>query len=88
MPLDQATLEAQLTAIQAAITTALANPRPNWQVGHVRFDHQNYLKWLYDAQDQLVEQLRSIPSESIDTHENKIDAFGRDGNEYHHEENG
>jgi hypothetical protein len=86
MALDQATLEAQLAAIQAAITTAITAPRPNWQVGHVRFDHQNYLKWLYDAQDQIAEQLRSLPSESIDTHQNVVDALGHDGNEYHNEE--
>lgn len=85
MPLDLSTLEGQLAAIQAAITAALANAKPNWQVGHVRFDHQGYLKWLYDAQDQLIEQMRSIPSESIDTHQNTIDALGHDGSEYHNE---
>ena len=82
MPIDQATLEAQLLAIQTAIATAIANPKPDWAVGHVKFNHAGYLKMLYDQQTALTLQLRSIPSQQIDTHQNDIDAFGNDGNEY------
>lgn len=82
MALDQATLEAQLTAIQTAITNALANPTANWQVGQVRFDNQSYLKYLTEMQESIIKQLRSIPSESIDTVQNYVGALGHDATEY------
>lgn len=87
MPLDSATLEAQLTAIQAAITAKLAGGHiDDWQVGHVRFDNSSSLETLFKMQESVTKQLRSIPCQSIDTHQNAVDAFGHDGNEYYNEE--
>jgi len=82
MPIDQATYEAQLTAIQAAITAALANPTANWRVGQVEFNQQDYLKYLFDAQKSLIELMRMTPSESIDTVQNGVDPLGHDYGEY------
>ena len=82
MALDQTSLNNQLTAIQAAITAALANPTANWQVGQVRFDTQNYLKYLMEMQDQIVKMMRSEPCESIDTAQNYVGPLGHDATEY------
>lgn len=78
MALTQAVLEAQLTAIQAAITTALANPAPNWSVGQVKFNQTEYLQFLYKQQDALIEQLRAIPSEVITVAQNGVGPLGHD----------
>lgn len=82
MALDAATLSAQLTAIQAAITAAIANPAPNWSVGSVKFNQTEYLQFLYKQQDSLIEQLRSFPCESIDTVQNGVGTLGTDSTEY------
>lgn len=82
MALTETDLNIQLTAIQAAINTALASPTANWSVGQVRFDQQGYLKYLTEMQDSLVKQLRSIPCESIDTVQNYVDPMGHDATEY------
>lgn len=85
MAYDSTTLETQLTSVQAAITTALTNPRPDWQVGQVRMQHSQYLKMLFEQQDKLIKQLKEFPAESVDTHGNRISLFGHDLNEYHNE---
>ena len=85
MGLDQASLSAQLTAIQAAITAALANPTANWRVGQVEFNQQDYMKYLMEMQKSLVELMRSEPSESIDTVQNFVGALGNDATEYYNE---
>lgn len=82
MALDYATLDAQLTAVNAAITTALANPSPNWSVGQVRFSQGDYLKTLSEQRDALIKQLRSFPCEAIDSVQNNVGAFGNDGTEF------
>jgi len=82
MALDQTTLQTQLTAIQAAITAALANPTANWRVGQVEFSNQDYLKYLMEMQDKLVSLMRSEPCESIDTVQNYVGALGHDATEY------
>lgn len=82
MGLNQTSLEAQLTAIQAAITAALANPTANWQVGQVRFDQQGYISMLIGLQESIVKLMRSEPSESIDTVQHWVDALGHDASEY------
>jgi hypothetical protein len=78
----QTDLEAQLTAITTAITAALATPSANWKVGDVSFNQGDYLKMLIDQRDKIIEQLRSIPSESIDTVQNSIGTLGHDSTEY------
>jgi len=80
------TLETQLTAVQTAITTALANPQPDWQVGQVRINHGAYLKMLFEHQDNLIKQLKSFPSEHIVTQQNAVDELGHDQTEYINEE--
>lgn len=75
-------LQTQLTAIQAAIATAIANPAPNWSVGQVKFNQTEYLEFLYEQQGKILEQLRKIPSEVITTAQNAMDTFGRDGTEF------
>lgn len=82
MALDQASLEAQLTALQTAITAALTNPTANWRVGQVEFNQQDYLKYLFEMQEKLVKLMRSQPSESIDTVQNGVDPLGHDYGEY------
>ncbi len=82
MALTSAALEAQLTAIQTAITTALANPAPNWQVGDVSFDQQDYLDMLFKQQKEVIEQLRAIPSEVVTTVQNAVGTLGNDATEY------
>jgi len=86
MAYDSTTLETQLTSVQSAITSALTNPRPDWQVGQVRMSHGAYLKMLFEQQDRLIEQLKGIPAEVINTTNDRIDMFGRDATEYHNEE--
>jgi hypothetical protein len=82
MALTAATLDAQLTAIQAAITAAIANPAPNWSVGSVKFNQTEYLQFLYKQQADLIEQLRKFPCESIDTVQNAVGTLGHDATEY------
>lgn len=87
MGFDQTTLNNQLTQIQAAITAALTNPRPNWQVGQVRMDQASYLKYLMEMQDQIIKQLSSIPAEVVTTTHVAIDEFGQDLTQYQNEPN-
>lgn len=82
MALDQSSLEAQLTAIQAAITAALANPTANWRVGQVEFSNQDYLKYLMEMQEKLTKLMRSEPCEAISTVQNYVGALGHDATEY------
>ncbi len=86
MPLTSAALETQLTAIQAAITAAIANPAPNWSVGSVKFNQTEYLQFLYKQQSDLIEQLRSFPCESIDTIQNGVGTLGNDATDYYGED--
>lgn len=86
MALTQADLETQLTAIQAKIATAIANPTPNWRVGQVSFDQKTYLESLYEAQDKIIKQLRSIPSQAVDTVQNAIGPLGHDATEFYNED--
>lgn len=85
MGFDQTTLNNQLTAIQAAITTALANPRPDWQVGQVRMNQSGYLKYLMEMQDQVIKQLQGIPAEVVTTTHDMINEFGEDMTQYQNE---
>lgn len=87
MGFDQTSLNNQLTQIQAAITAALANPRPDWQVGQVRMNQSSYLKYLMDMQDQLIKQLQSVPAEVVTTGHVAIDEFGQDMTQYQNEPN-
>ena len=85
MGFDQTSLNNQLTQIQAAITTALANPRPDWQVGQVRMNQSSYLKYLMEMQDSLITQLQSIPCEVITSVHQGVDEFGSDFTQYQNE---
>lgn len=76
------TIAAQLAAVQSALMTALASPSANWSVGDVRFDQSSYIKMLSDQRDSLIDQLRSFPSESIDTVQNGVGVLGHDSTEY------
>lgn len=82
MALDQASLLAQLNAVQAAITTALANPFGSWRVGQVQFDQTRYLEYLAQLQTDLAKLMRSEPSESYDTVQNAIGPMGHDATEF------
>lgn len=82
MPLDQATIEAQLLLVQTAITNALASPTANWRVGQVEFNQTDYLKHLIALQKELIELLRMEPSEDISTAQNYVGALGHDASEY------
>ena len=86
MAYDQTTLEAQLTLVQTALNTALANPQPNWRVGQVTMNHANYLKMLFEQQDNLIKQLKSFPTEVVVSHQNQIDGLGHDQTEYINED--
>jgi|WetSurMetagenome_2_1015567.scaffolds.fasta_scaffold94745_3 hypothetical protein len=85
MGFDQTSLNNQLTQIQAAITAALASPRPDWQVGQVRMNQSSYLKYLMEMQDSLIKQLTSIPCEVVTTVHQGIDEFGTDYTQYENE---
>jgi len=85
MGFDQTSLNNQLTQIQSAITAALANPRPDWQVGQVRFNQSSYLKYLMDMQDSIIKQMTSIPCEVITTLHQGVDEFGTDFTQYQNE---
>jgi len=87
MAYDSTTLETQLTSVQAAITAALANPRPDWQVGQVRMSHGAYLKMLFEQQDRLIKQLKEFPAEVINTVNDRVTPFGSDLTDYHNEDN-
>lgn len=82
MALSAADIESQLTLVQTNIAAALTNPAPNWRVGEVSFNQQDYLKYLFDQQRALIEQLRAFPSEEITTVQNEVDALGKDGTQY------
>lgn len=85
MGFDQISLNNQLTQIQVAIMAALANPRPDWQVGHVRFNQSSYLKYLMEMQDSIIKQLTSIPCELVTTVHQGVDEFGTDFTQYQNE---
>jgi len=87
MGYDFSTLNAQLTQVQAAITTALTNPRPDWQVGQVKMNQSSYLKYLMEMQSSLIEQMTSIPAEVVSTTHQAIDEFGVDYTQYQNEPN-
>ena len=87
MPLTQPTLEAQLVLIQTAITAALTDPRPNWRVGQVTLDQQDYLDSLFKQQKNLIEEIKKIPVEDISTSQNWITPFGHDVTDYKNEAN-
>jgi hypothetical protein len=82
MAYDQTTLETQLTAVMAAITSAIASPAANWSVGSVKFNQTEYMAMLFAQRDALIKQIRSIPSESIDTVQNGVGTLGTDSAEY------
>jgi hypothetical protein len=86
MGYDQTTLETQLTLIQTAISTALANPRPDWSVGQVKMSQGGYLKMLFEQQDSIIKQLKEIPAEVVNTANDRVTAFGEDMTEYHNED--
>ncbi len=86
MALNQTDLGAQLTAIQAAITAALANPGGSWRVGQVEFDQARYIDYLRQMQNDTIKLMRSEPSESIDTLQNAVGPMGHDATEYLGEE--
>ena len=86
MALTQADLEAQLTTIQTKIAAAIANPSPNWRVGQVSFDQKTYLESLYEAQNMIIKQLRSIPSQAVDSVQNQVGPFGNDATEFYGED--
>jgi hypothetical protein len=82
MGLDQTSLDAQLTAIQAQILVVLAAPAGMWRVGQVEFDQSRYLDYLRQLQNDTIKLMRSTPSESIDTIQNGVGALGNDWTEY------
>lgn len=82
MGLDQTTLNTQLTAVQAAITAALANPFGSWKVGQVMFDQSRYLEYLAQLQTDIIKLMRSEPCESIDTVQNAVGPMGHDATEF------
>lgn len=87
MPDTSATYEAQLTLIQTAITAALTNPRPDYRVGEVTYNHASYLKILFEQQERLRKILtEEIPQEEITTWQDQIDQFGKDLTQYANEE--
>ena len=78
MALDQQTLEAQLTLLDAAINAALANPTGSWAVGNVRFSQQEYLSNLFDQKKKLIDMMRAIPSEGSYAYGSDVDTLGHD----------
>ncbi len=82
MGLDQTSLNTQLTAVQSAITAALANPFGSWRVGQVQFDQTRYLEYLAQLQTDLIKLMRSEPSESYDTTQNAVGPMGHDATEF------
>lgn len=85
MALDSATIQAQLDAVNTAITAAITNPAPNWSVGQVKFNQTEYITMLCEQRDKLITQLRSFPCESIDTVQNQVGTFGNDATEFYDE---
>ncbi len=77
--------QAQLILIQTAIDTALANPKPNYRVGQVTYNHADYINMLFDQQKKLIEMINSSPQESMDTVNGRIDEFGQDLTDYKNE---
>ena len=83
---DAATYEAQLTLIQTAITAALTNPRPDYKVGEVTYNHASFLEMLFDQQEKIIKILtQEIPQEQITTLQSEIDGFGNDLTQYANE---
>jgi len=79
----QTDLESNLAAINALITTKLSGGViANWRVGDVSFNEADSVEVLIKFRDSILEQLRSIPSETIGSIQNGVDSFGHDGAEY------
>ncbi len=79
----QTELEANLTAINSLITAKLSGGViANWRVGDVSFDEADSVETLIKFRDSIISQLRSIPSESIDTVQNDVGTLGHDSSEY------
>lgn len=81
-PYSETNLKIQLTSLQTAISNALSNPKPDWQVGQVRMSQHNYLRTLFEMQQKLIEELKKFPAENISTHQNAISPFGEDITDY------
>lgn len=78
----QSDLETQLAALETKIAAAIAAAGPSWGVGQVRFEQNSYLKTLLEAKDQILKQLRSIPSEDVSNVQDGVSSLGHDGTEY------
>jgi hypothetical protein len=78
----QSDLETQLASIISAINTKLAGGSiADWAVGTVRFNEGTSLETLFSYRDKTIEQLRKIPSESVDVLQDGVDALGHDWGE-------
>ena len=86
---DYDTIKTQLETLQTAITTALQNPRPDWQVGQVRMSQAGYLKMLFEQQKQLMDLMTThFPAEQITTSQERVTLLGHDLTDYHNEDFG
>lgn len=83
----EAKYQAQLILIQSAIDTALENPKPNYRVGQVMYNHADYIAMLFAQQEKLIERINATPSEKMDTVQDGIDEFGVDLTDYKNEPN-
>lgn len=79
----QTDLETTLASVIAAINIKIAGGVvPDWSVGSVKFNENSSLETLIKLRDGTIEQLRKIPSESIDTVQNGVGTLGTDSGEY------
>lgn len=76
----------KLAALDTAIDSLLANPRPNYKVGNTMMEYGDLLDKLEKARDRCLQLLNSVQAESWETLDTDINVFGQDISDYLNEE--
>lgn len=74
--------QTQITNIDAAIANVIANPRPNYTVGSVRYDMADFLKSLYDVRERILKAWKALPADGWVTTQQDVNVFGQDLDAY------
>lgn len=74
--------QTQLANIDAAIATLIANPRPNYSVGSVKYDMGSFLAQLYTVREKILLAWKSVPADGWETTQEDINVFGQDLDAY------
>lgn len=74
--------QTQITNIDAAIATLIANPRPNYTVGSVSYATGDFLAKLYEIREKILKAWKAVPADGWETTQQDINPFGQDLDAY------